>query len=262
VGQAAAPSDRYTITGGVAIVPVRGVLTANAMRLERILGWTTYLGLEQTCASLAQDPSVRGVVLEMNTAGGMVLGIDAAVQAIAALTRAKPVHALVDPMAASAGYWLASQATEISMTQGAIVGSIGIAQKLSASVGSGLMGEQGFEFTSSQARAKRPDPTTDEGRAEIARALDVYEANFHAAVAAGRKIDPSALSARLSVTDDPRDGGATFLAAEAIERGLADRAETRSAFVARVMGLYAPKGRVGAQGYRARALAAQAAAQL
>jgi ClpP class serine protease len=165
-------------------------------------------------------------------------------------------------MAASAGYWLASQATEISMTQGAIVGSVGIAQRLSANVGAGMSGVQGFEFTSSHARAKRPDPTTEEGQAEITRMLDEYEANFHAAIAAGRKLDVATLAGHLSVTDDPRDGGATFQGKDAIARGLADKIETRGAFTARIAALYAPKARKGAQGYLARAQAAQAAAKL
>ena len=257
---AAVAPERFHIERGVAVVPIRGVLTPNSLLLEKWLGWTTYRGLEETCATLAEDETVKTVVLDVNSGGGMVVGLRGAAAALSALAAVKTVQALVDPVAASAAYWLASQASEISMTKGAVVGSIGVGMGSVAYVQPGSSGGQFFEFTSTHARAKWPDPTTEEGRAEILRSLDETEAEFHAAVATARGIPIGELTQRLSVTEDPRDGGAVFGPEAAIKRGLADRTETRAAFYARILGprTEAPKrGRAGRAAI-ARAQAAQA----
>uniref|UniRef100_UPI000C6D0F3F S49 family peptidase n=1 Tax=Cereibacter azotoformans TaxID=43057 RepID=UPI000C6D0F3F len=229
---AAGPSvpDRFTVARGLAVVPVRGILTPNMAQYERWFGWATYHGLTETLAHLAASEDAAAIVLEIDSPGGLVTGIEAAAEAIAAAAAVKPVHALVSPLAASAAYWLASQASEIVMTPGAVAGSIGVALTAAAHVQPGANGAQIFELSSRHARAKRPDASTEAGRAELQRSLDEAEAAFHAAVSAGRAIPAAELAARLSVTDDPQDGGATFRTPEAIRRGLADRTETRAAF--------------------------------
>lgn len=254
-------AERYRIERGVAVVPVRGILTPNSAVLERWFGWSTYRGIEESCAALALDEGAAAVVLEFDTPGGMVLGIEDAAQAVAALAAIKPVYALAAPLAASAGYWLASQAREISMTPGASVGSIGVAVTAWRAMQPGGDGSQEFEFTSPHARAKWPDPTSETGRAEIIRGLAETEARFHAAVAAGRKIALADLPAALSVSEDPADGGAVFAAPEAQARGLADRIETRAAFYARVLTAHAPAPRRTTRAALARARAAEATAR-
>lgn len=255
---------RYTRERGLAVMPVRGLLTPNSELLERYLGWATYRGITEACAELAADEAVSAVVVEFDTPGGYTLGIGDAVTALRDLAAVKPVHALAAPLAASAGYWLASQARELVMTPGAAVGSIGVAVTAAANVAPGAAsGVQLFDFTSRHARAKWPDPATEDGKAEIRRGLDQTEARFHAAVAEGRGIAPEDLAARLSVSDDPADGGAVFDPAEALARGLADRIETRAAFYARMRAAHAPAPRKGlARGARALAAAARAQARL
>ena len=250
--------ERFAVSRGVAVVPLRGLLTPNSFALERWLGWTTYHGLEQTCAELAASDDVAGVVLEIDSPGGLVIGIEAGAKAIAALAAVKPVHALVNPTAASAAYWLGSQATDITLTPGGIVGSIGVAVSDFTRAQPDVMGNQWFDFTSSHARAKWPDPGTEEGRAEIQRCLDESEARFHEAVAQGRRIEANALPEHLSVTEDGRDGGAVFTGQEAVDRSLADTLETRDEFYDRVFAEYAPPSRTASRAFMARAKAAQA----
>lgn len=255
--------QRFAVQRGLAVVPVRGLLTPNMLAFERYMGWATYDGIEETLDELAGDSDVSGVVLDMDCPGGMVRGIQAAADAIAACAAVKPVHVLVNPLAASAAYWLAAQATEITMTAGAECGSIGVRLVSATPLQPDMMGEQWFEISSSNARAKNPDASTDAGMGELRRSLDASEANFHAAVAAGRGIAPDELAARLSVSDDPQDGGAVFGAADAVARGLADRVETRAGFYGRVSEAYAPQVRPSkARAYRAQAAAAQARAAL
>lgn len=261
-GVQSAAVERYSVTGGVAVVPVNGLLTPNMFVLEKYFGWTTYVGLTETMEALAANDDVRAVVMQVNSPGGMVLGCEDAAKAVAACANVKPVHAFADPMAASAAYWLASQATEISMTQGAVVGSIGVAVSSSAPVAPNGAGDQWFDFTSTHAAAKIPDPSGEAGRAEIQRRLDETEARFHHAVETGRGMAAGELVGRMSTTGDPHDGGASFHGTDAVARGLADRVETRTEFMARISATYQARPRKSTRGYSAQAQVAQAKAAI
>lgn len=258
---AAIETERFQIERGVAVVPIRGVLTANSVLAERYFGWTTYRGLEETCDALIADETVQKVIFEINSGGGVVIGLKAAAEAMARLSQIKTTVALIDTVGASAAYWLASQVDEITMTSGAVVGSIGVGISAAAYVQPSLSGEQLFSFTSTHARAKWPDPTTEAGKHEIARSLDETEAEFHDAIARARGISVDDLKTRLSVTDDPRDGGAIFGPTEAIARGMADHNATRAAFYAQHIGAHKPIAPAKSRAALARAGVAQALAE-
>lgn len=229
---AAVEFERFKLVGGVAFVTIKGLLTPNAFAYERWMGWSTYAGLVDTFEQLTANADVSEVAVLVDSPGGQVLGIDAAVNAIAACAAVKPVKAFVNPMAASAAYWLVSQATEITMAAGAIVGSVGIVTGASVCVQAGQMsGVQHFEFASSHAGAKKPDPSTEKGQALIQARLDDAEVKFHAAIAKGRKIDAADLLTRLTKTGDIADGGGVFEVADAVRLGLADQEMSQSAWM-------------------------------
>lgn len=250
--------QRFIEFRGLAIMPLRGLLTPNSEILERYLGWATYAGIEAVADEMAAREDITALVIDTDSPGGLVIGGRAAVQAIARLAAIKPVYALVNPMAASAAYWIASQSTEITMTPGGEAGSIGTMRDGVWPVQPDMGGDQWSVHMSSHARAKMPNPTEERGRTEIQRSLDDAEAMFIADVAAGRGTTPEDLMAALSTTGDAADGGAMFRAEAAVERGLADRIETRAAFYARVLAAHAPQP---AKSHAARAsLTAQAEA--
>lgn len=250
--------ERYAVSRGLAVVPVRGMLTPNRFLLEQYMGWTTYHGLVETMRELTASDEVRGIVIEHDSPGGMVLGVTAAAEAIAAAAAVKPVHGLINPMCMSAAYWLASQCSDLTLSTGSELGSIGIMAGGSDPVQPGMDGWQDTKMRSTHARAKNADLSTEEGRALVQQGLDDWEASFHGSIASGRGIAPDQIKDVLSLTDDQRDGGALFSGPEAIARGLADRVEDRTAFYERVTALYAPKAQSGSRSARAVAHAAQA----
>lgn len=69
---------------------------------------------------------VKAIVLDIDTPGGAVAGIQEAAQAIREARVVKPVVAVANTLMASAGYWLGSQASEIVATPSAELGSIGV----------------------------------------------------------------------------------------------------------------------------------------
>jgi ClpP class serine protease len=254
--------QRFAVHRGVAFVPVRGVLTPNSAMLERYLGWATYHGLAETMAAVTASDEVQATVMLFDTPGGSVMGIQAAVQAVRYAATIKPVHGLVHPLAASAGYWVASQCNDLSVTPGSWVGSVGTMATSVQPMQPGGGGDQVFIQTSAHAGAKRPDPSTDEGKQLTQVRLDEMEGEFLAAVATGRGIAVGDVPGRMSRTDNAADGGDVFWGADAISRGLVDAEETLPAFLARIGGLYAPKPRVKTRAATALAEAAQAQASL
>ncbi len=251
---------RFVVHRGIAYVPVRGVLSPNSALLEKYMGWTTYHGLIETMAALSASDEVRAVVMLFDTPGGAVIGIQGAVEAVRDCGDVKPVHAIVHPLAASAGYWLASQCSDITITPGSWVGSIGTMMTGVQPVQPGGSGDQVFILTSQHAGAKRPDLSTEEGRAMSLVRLNEMEAEFHAAVASGRGITIEDLPARLSRSEDASQGGDVFWGADAVARGLADQVEPFAAALSRIAGLYEPKPQTRSRAYLARAATAQARA--
>lgn len=256
--------ERYAVSGGLAVMPVRGILTTNSAMLERYLGWATYHGLTEALGQLDANDDVRGIVLEFDSPGGMVLGCSGAAAAISAV--GKPVHALVHPLAASAAYWLASQCDDITMTTGSEVGSIGVIGTAVDPAAPDMYGDQWTTVRSSHARGKNPEALSAEGRALLQAQVDKAEAAFHAAVARGRGFDVGSLPERLSMTADPRDGGGVYDDEDALQRGLVDViGADRARFYGAMAGQYASSstGRTGARfGAQARAAVARARAAI
>lgn len=254
--------QRFVVHRGVAYVPVRGIMTPNSAMLEKYLGWATYHGLVDTMAAVKASDEVQATVMIFDTPGGAVLGIQGAVEAIRSAASVKPVHGVVNPLAASAGYWLASQCHDISLTPGSWVGSVGTMITGAQPMQPGMSGAQAFVQTSTHAGAKRPDLSSDHGKELTQLRLDEMEAGFLADVAQGRGIAPEELSARMSRTDSSKDGGDVFWGPDALERGLADRVEIMTEFMARVASQYAPKPRTKTSAYAALAEAAKAQATI
>lgn len=258
------PGQRYAVSRGLAVMPVRGVLTPNMHMFERYLGWATYHGMTQALAELDANEEVAGIVLEFDSPGGMVLGCSGAAAAIAATQ--KPVHALVHPLAASAAYWLASQCDDITMTPGSEVGSIGVIGQAVDPAAPDMFGDQWTTVRSTHARAKNSEALTAEGRALLQAQVDKAERAFHEAVASGRGLDVNTLPERLSMTADRRDGGSVYDGRDALERGLVDVIDAdRTAFYGALGAQYAPRSsaRAGVRtGGRALAAAAKARASI
>ena len=107
----------------VAVVSVKGV-ALYGVELQPFAFSTARLA--ETVTALAADPQIAGIVLDINSPGGVVTGTPEAADAIYAARQRKPVVAFVDPLAASAAYWIASQASAIVMVGSGDVGSIGV----------------------------------------------------------------------------------------------------------------------------------------
>ena len=211
---------------GVALLSVRGVAMYD---IEfQPYAFSTLL-LAQTMNALANDPDIGTIVFDIDSPGGMVTGTPEAGDAIFAAREQKRVIALVNPLAASAAYWIASQASEIVAVPTADVGSIGVFW-LHVEC-SGMLAAEGIKPTFVFAGEHKVDgnalePLSEQAREFAQREVDLIYRDFVKAVARGRGV---------SVADVEKNfgQGRTFMAPEAKRLGMIDRVATVDAALAR-----------------------------
>ena len=139
------------------------------------------------------NPSVRAVVIRVNSPGGVVAPTQEIYSAIQRLRKGgKPVVASLGSVAASGGYYVATAADRIYASPGTLTGSIGVIMQMANL--EGLLKKVGVDYVvvkSGQykdigniARAMTP-----EERRMLQALLDDVYAQFVDAVAQGRKLD-------------------------------------------------------------------------
>lgn len=116
----------YDIQDRIAIVPISGTLVSKSASLRPYSGMTGYNGIVSRVQMAISDPDVDGILLEMDTPGGMVAGGFDAADMIARLRTQKPIWSLANDMNCSAGQLLASACSRRLVTQTAKAGSIGV----------------------------------------------------------------------------------------------------------------------------------------
>lgn len=211
-----------TMRDGVAVVPITGPIFRYANLFTQISGATSLDVLAKDFAAALDDPAVKAVVLEINSPGGQVTGIsDFAAQVRAA---SKPVVSYIGGMAASAGYWIAAAAPQIVMSKSAMAGNIGAVLALDV-----RKDPNKVEIVSSQSPNKRPDISTDVGRAQMQRMVDAQAQVF---------IDDVAGFLGMTADDvvTKFGGGDIFIAATAVSLGMAHSVDTLENVIAALAG--------------------------
>ena len=116
----------YTVIKGTAIIPVIGSLVAKTGRARPYSGMTGYDGIKFNLDTAFADDDVTSIVLEMDSGGGEVTGCFELADFIFANRETKHMTALVQGMACSACYAIASACNQIAMSENATVGSVGV----------------------------------------------------------------------------------------------------------------------------------------
>lgn len=208
-------AERLTKRGSVAILEARGPMFRHANIFTAVSGATSYDVLRRDLQTALDDVSVRAIVMSYDTPGGHVTGVDELAKAIRAGKSKKPIVAYVGGSAASAGYWLTSQSTEIVIAETAVLGSIGVMATLQDTSEADAKAGR-LTFISSQSPDKRPDLSTDAGRARVQRLVDALAEVFISTVASGRGVKPGDVTAKFG-------GGDLLVGTAAVAAGMADR---------------------------------------
>lgn len=221
----------YMQKGAVAVISCRGIALYDSE--YQPFCFSTRL-LAQTMNRLAADNSISTIILDIDSPGGAVTGTKEAGDAVFAARAKKPVIALVNPLAASAAYWVASQATQIIAVPSADVGSIGVFMLHTDY--SGMLKQEGIKPTyifagRFKTEANPLEPLTDAARTYRQSEVDTIYAAFVAAVARGR-------GTTVATAKDKFGQGRTMYANAAMSVGMVDRIEAPDAAVSRIVATF------------------------
>lgn len=229
-------SEMSMVRNGTAVVPMVGAIYPRSNMVSASSGGTSLDTVMRDMRVAWASPDVERVVMLIDSPGGIVSGLGEAAETLRAAP--KPMISFVTGMAASAAYWLGSQASEIVLDRAASVGSIGVVASMSRQEAADVNGRRSYEIVSSGAPFKRPDPSTEEGRAAIQRDVDAAEGVFIADIAAGRGVAEG-------VVREQFGKGAMIFADEAVRVGMADRVGTLEGVLSEGSGSIRSKGAGG-----------------
>lgn len=220
--------------GSVAVVPIRGVIAHRMSAMESSSGGTSAEGVAAMLRQVMADASVGTVVLDVDSPGGTVTGMTELAAEIYDMRGrgTKKIIAQVNGMAASAAYWLASQADEIVSIPSGLAGSIGVFtahEDLSKA-----LANEGIDVTLISAGKYKVEgnpfePLSEEAKAVIQARVDDAYATFVKDVARGRGASQAAV----------REGygqGRALGAKDALKAGLIDRIGTMDGTVSMALG--------------------------
>ena len=196
---------------GLAVISLIGPMTRYQDLCADLFGGVSTQDLMTQLQAAEDDPACRGVLLVIDSPGGQAAGIHDLADAIYSMRETTPVVAYIDNLAGSAAYWPASAANAIVMSPAAFVGSIGVVTTVYKGTDKSTV-----EIVSSKSPKKRPDISTDSGRAQIQTRIDDLADVFIQSVAKHRNVQPQ------TVEDDFGQGD-VVIAAKAIAAGMADR---------------------------------------
>lgn len=123
---AIAPRPRASSSGAVAVLPLYGVIAQRMDMMTAISGGTSTERFSRELNQAVSDPGVKAIVIDVDSPGGSVYGVQELADEIRAAREKKYIVAVANSLAASAAYWIASSASEVVITPGGEVGSIGV----------------------------------------------------------------------------------------------------------------------------------------
>lgn len=229
--QMASPSERRLQAAhdtGVYILPVHGVLVSRNTHLDPCYSMTSYEEIRGMLNAALNDPSVEHIVLDIDSPGGSTLGCFELVDDIYAARTIKPITAISNFGAYSAGFAIASAASSLIVSRSSGVGSVGvIARHVDLSK---RHEQQGIKITSIFAGARKDDlashvPLTEAAEQWLTDLVNEHYETFTNIVARNRG---------MSVASVKETEAGVFFGQKAVDLGFADSVESPQVAVNRI----------------------------
>lgn len=170
---------------GVAVLRVQGPVYRYADFFSSLCGGVTVQELARDFTAAMDDPAINSILMELDSPGGEVTGINEFAQMVYEARGKKPVVARVGGMACSAGYWIASAAGSVVIDETAVLGSIGVYTTVADS---SMGGRKRKVMRSTQSPNKNLDPHTPEGERSLQARIDALASVFVETVARNRDV--------------------------------------------------------------------------
>lgn len=200
----------------IGIVDINGTLMKRGTSLSNS---SSLVNIRRVIGTAARDPEIDAILLRIDSPGGTLAGTQEVADAVRQARESKPVFALVEDLAASAAYWIASQAERVyANTPTALTGSVGTFVGLyDYSVAAAKAGVKAVVIRAGEMKGAGFIGTeiTDEQKAYWQEIVNKAQTEFTAAVASGRNKSVQEVAERY-VT------GRVYLAADAVAMGMID----------------------------------------
>lgn len=209
------------VANGVAILPILGEFTTAGDSFGVFQGMGLWASIAASLDRAAQDKRVCGLVLDIDSNGGVFGGSIETAAAVRAFAAVKPVVAYINGHATGEGYALAAAANEIVVEPSATLGGIGVAAlHLDRS---GELERAGVKPTLLHAGARKVDGSPLQPLSERARGAlqDRVTYQYQLTIDGIGAHRPALGAAGARATD-----GATYIGAKAVSAKLADRIGT------------------------------------
>jgi len=229
------------LKGGAALIQVSGTLTNRASWLDATSGLTSYERVRQALVNAMEDVHVKRVVMEVDSPGGTASGVFDLADLIYKMRGTKHITAVVNDLAASAAYAIASAANEVWATRTSLTGSIGvIATHFDYS---GMTKQMGVKVTHVFAGARKADlspyfPLSEQASGWLQNSVDLVYDMFTKSVARNRNI---------KVKRVIEQEAGMFTGEEGVEQGLVDSVMSIDEAVDRIISRRAPHSSVSAK---------------
>jgi protease IV len=138
--QSTAQMEIFEFKGGdrtsenkILTIPINGVVLADRSAESALDLFTAGMyvygyEVQDILETAAEDPQIKGVMLEINSPGGSPVGAQAIADGVEYYRQetGKPVYAYIGEMGASAAYWIAASADYVTVEPNGLSGSIGV----------------------------------------------------------------------------------------------------------------------------------------
>lgn len=231
---AAANQDRSRARaqGAVAVLPIFGTIAPRMNLLTAASGGASIEGLTKDFRSLMADPNISAIVLDIDSPGGSVEGVDEFASEIFEARGKKKIVAQANYLAASAAYWLGSAASEFVASPSASVGSIGVfAMHTDYSEAYAKAGVKPTIISAGKYKTEGNDaqPLSDDARSFVQARVDEFYGMFVKAVARNR-------GESMKAVKEGYGQGRVLGAQAAKDAGMVDRVATLDETLGRLVG--------------------------
>jgi signal peptide peptidase SppA len=217
--------------GGVAIIPVYGVIAPRMNLLSEMSGGTTFDVLTSQLQEAVANDGVKTIVFDVDSPGGNVAGATEFAAEVLKARAVKPVIAQANFLMASAAYWPMACATQVVAAPSAMIGSVGvygIHDDVTAALDQMGIKREVISAGRYKAEGVGGGPLSEEARAHIKGVIDSVYDRMVADICAGRGVKAG----------DVRNGygeGRAVTADAALALGMVDRIGTMADTLARLL---------------------------
>ncbi len=230
--------------GKIGVIPIYGPVEQRTTAELEKLGGTSLEEVGMAFDMLMADASVSTIVLHLDSPGGSSYGTMELSDKLFAARGAKRTIAMIDSMACSAAYWVATAAEQVLITPGGDTGSVGVyAMHVDESK---ALEEEGLTVTMVSAGKYKAEfasfqPLTDDARANLQESVNATYDKFLGALKRNRGV--SLDEVRRNFGQGRVVNAEQALAAKMVDRFRADQPfVTFDQLMSKLMGGTAPAG--------------------